>query len=371
MMRTFEKTGISRLMAGNLRSFNPLFKNLRFYPDKRSSLKSLVNPESCQKIIDKLDLKLKYPNTSNLDILDIFPGFGLLSTMINHELQPRNHVLVEEHPGCTNHYTEMKSLLETTGNTENIRFYPRNGYKWETFNDLVNKDKIIQVKDAPRDKIHDELLVVANVLSYHLSEPLFAQWLMCCAHKNWLQKYGRVRMICLIPEVTAQKFLSGPGFPKRNRTAVKRDIFTETKLIAINEIDGDNYMPDGYNFDPNLLVKDQPVVLSLDTVHPAPIRMAVVEVEPKDPVDIDVESLDYVTQILMYRSTHPLEEALRYIGPGGKEDLAPKLKHLLKVCPRDMKAEDFVDIVKVFDSWAFKPTLEERLSLNPIPLDML
>lgn len=358
-------------MASHLRSFNPLFKNLRFYPDKRSSLKSLVNAEACQSIIDKLDLRLKYPNSSNLDIIDIFPGFGLFSTMLNHELRPRNHVFIEEHPICLDHYTKVRKLLKDTNNSENIRFYARNGYKWETFNDLIHKDKIIEVKDQPRDKIHSELLVVANVLSYHLSEPLFAQWLMCCAHRNWLQRYGRVRMICVIPEVTAQKFLSGPGFPKRNRTAVKRDIFTETKLVAINEIDGDNYMPDGYNYDPNLLVKDQPVVLPLNTVHPAPTRLAVVEVEPRNTGHIDVESLDYVTQILMYRSTHPLEEALRYIGPGGKEDLSPKLTHLLKTCPRDMRAEDFIDIVEAFDFWAFKPTLEERLSLNPVSLDML
>lgn len=349
-------------MYKHLRSFNPGFKDLRFFPTKRSGLKSFINPEACQTIIDKLDLKSKYPNATNkLEIVDIFSGFGLLSTMINHELKPKTHVLIEETPACISHYETLASLSPKS----NFISYPHSGYSWDTFDKMTVDDKLIKPSFQPEDKIHNELLIVANLLSSNYGESLFAQWILCVAHKNWLQKYGRVRMICAIPEQTAQKFLAGPCFNKRNRSAIKRDIFTLTKLIAINEIEGDNYMPDGHNYDPNILIRDQPVVLPLTTIVPMPTRMAIVELEPKPTVNIDLESLDFVSQILMYRATNPLSVSLKYISPGAQEDLSPALAHLLHKAPRELTSDEFCQVVAAFDSWPFKPNLEERLSLNP------
>lgn len=352
-----------------VRSFNPLLKGLKFFPSKKSGLKSFINPESCQAIIDKLDLSAKYPNASkSLEVVDIFSGFGMLSTMINQELKPKTHVIMEDSKACIPHYEDIKLLLENDSKRPgNLIHYPQSGYTWENFDDLIKKDKLINPSFQSEDKVHDELLIVANLLSAHYGESLFAQWILCLAHKNWLQKYGRVRMICAVPEQTAQKFLSGPGFIKRNRSCIKRDIFTETKLIAINEIEGDNYMPDGYHYDPNLLVQNQPVVLPLTSIVPMPTRMAIVEVVPKPKTDIDIESLEFVTQILMYRATRPLGEALKYISPGAQEDLSPKLEHLLHKTPRELTAEDYHELITVFDAWPFKPGLEERLSLNPVP----
>ncbi|EGV60497.1 Mitochondrial transcription factor 1 [Yamadazyma tenuis] len=352
------------------RSFNPLLESVQFFPSSRSSLKSIINPQACQQIIDKLDLKKKYPKSNSLNIVDIFPGFGLFSTMINQELRPKKHILMEETKVCIPHYEGLFELLQKDKKyNDSFVLYPKNGYKWESYETMVNEDKLLEINTQSEDNIHDELLIVANMLTLTYGEAVFAQWLACSAHKNWLQKYGRVRMICVLPEVTAQKFLSGPSFFRRNRSSIKRDLFTDTKLIAINEMEGDNYAPDGYGYDPNLLVKDQPVIVPLTTIYPAPTRMAVVEVNPKQTVDINTDYLDYIAQILMYRRTHPLQEALKYLSPGAEEDLGPKLKHLLEKTPRDLTSEDFHELVKAFESWPFKPSLEERLSLNPSPDD--
>ena len=37
-------------------------------------------------------------------------------------------------------------------------------------------------------------------------ESVLAQWIKCCGHRNWLMKYGKVRMVIFAPSVSAMKF---------------------------------------------------------------------------------------------------------------------------------------------------------------------
>lgn len=352
------------------RWFNPVLKNVQFFTSKKSLIVSLIDPEPLQKILDKLDLSTKYPKSSNLEIVDIFPGFALFSSMLNYQLKPKTHVLMEDHRLAIKHYNEMFQVLEQeTGNRSNFVVYPKNGYKWDSFTSLVQQDKIIQPSVQSRDKANDELLIVANLLSARLGESLFAQWLMCTAHQNWLQKYGRVRMLCFLPEATAQKFLSGPGFTKRNRSAIKREFFSDCNLIAVTESDGDNYSPDGAGYDPNLLVKDQPVVMPLGSILPGTERAALVEVIPRKDVGVNIDVLDFVTQILMFRASQRLGDAIKYLSPGAEEYLTPKIQNIIDKIPRDLTVDEFRQILDEFEKWPFKPSVEDRMSLNPLVED--
>lgn len=352
------------------RSFNPIFKDVSFQPNIRSSLKSLINPVSCQKVLDKLELTKKYPKASqSLDVVDLFPGYGLFSTMLNYELKPNNHIIMEDAKTSHAHYKHLNELLTKNkqGHNDicNFTHYCRSGYEWASFDHLIERDKVISPKFKPRDKIHDELLVVANLVTPSFGESLMAQWIMCCGHHNWLQKYGRVKIICAIPEKTAQKFLAGPEFQKRNRSAIKRDVFTNTKLVAISEADGDSDMPDGFGYDPNVLVQDQPVILPLNTIRPLGTRIAFLEIDPKKDIKVNIDYFDYVVQVLMYRATQPLSTSLLAVGPGAGDDLLPQLSHLQHKSARDLTLDDLEEVVVAFANWPFKPTLEDRLSLNP------
>lgn len=351
------------------RSLNPaLAENfLKFgFPKYQYGYRHIVRPQPCQEIIDKLNLKKQYPNSNqSLDIIDVFSGYGLFSTMINYELKPRKHIIIEDTKENVQIWEErIRHLKEKTGNAEHFELYPHNGYNWSTFESLIKKDKLIEPKMKPRDKLHDELLIIGNLTPLKFGESLLAQWIMCSVYQNWLQKYGRIKMVCFVPDTTAQKFLSGPRFPKRNKSAIKRELFTDSKLIGLVEASGDHTIPDGNDFDPNLLVKNQPYVIPSRSILPIGALLAVMEIDPKNLPQMDFDMMEYILQILMYKSTGKLSEALAQLAPGADVDLAPKLSQtILNKCPRDLLAEEILEVFKVFDNWAFKPSLTDTIGI--------
>lgn len=348
------------------RSFNPALKSLmKELPRYQYGAKHIINPKLCQDVIDKLDLNKKYPNAQNLDIVDVFTGFGMLSTMINFELKPRNHIIIED--GKANLHVwqnRIDALKKLTNNRENFILYPHNGFNWITYDHLINRDRIITPKSLDRTKINDELLIVGNLTSSSFGESLLAQWIMCSVYRNWLQKYGRVRMICIIPEDTAQKFLSGRGFPKRNRSAIKREMFTDTKLISLVANAESGAAPEAHKYDPNVLFNDQPSKILPKSVLPSGALLSVIEIIPKNLELFDVDMLEYILQILMYKSTGRVSESLAQIAPGAEDELAPKLpQELLHKCPRDLTTEEFMSIFNIIDNWAFKPSVSDRIDI--------
>lgn len=340
------------------------FKKIGF-PKYQYGYRHIARPLVCQDILKKLDLKPEYPDLKKLDIIDIFSGFGLFSTMINYQLKPRNHIIVEEGKENVKIWKErIKYLEEKTGNSENFKLYPKNGYNWGTYESMINDDKLISPNHLLRDKPSDELLIIGNLTPLKFGESLLAQWIMCSAYRNWLQKYGRVRMVCFVPDVTAQKFLSGIHFHKRNKSAIKRELFTDSRLIAIVESLNSQFEPDGYEYDPNLLVKDQPVVIPSRAILPPNTLLAVIEIIPKDIPLLDFDLFEYILQILMYRSTGKLSEALLQFSPGALTDLGPKIPSaLLNKSPRNISKEEFLFLFDVIDKWAFKPSLVDTLGI--------
>lgn len=349
-----------------IRSFNPsLAPFMKQLPRFLYGSKLIVRSRECQEVIDRLDLRKKYPDSQNLDIIDVFTGYGLLSSMINYELKPRKHVVIEAGKANIEEWTKrINHLKETTNNKENFILYPHDGFNWATYNRLIDQDKIVTPRTVDRSKIHDELLIIGNLTSSSFGESLLAQWIMCSVYRNWLQKYGRVRMICVIPEGTAHKFLSGRGFPKRNRSAIKRQMFTDTKLIAITQILEVSSSPEGFKYDPNTLFNDQPYCISSKAILPPGTTLSVIEIEPKDLGLFDVDLLEYVLQILMYKATGRVIDSLAQIAPGAEVELAPKLSpELLEKCPRDLTTDEFMSIFEVVDNWAFKPSIADRIDI--------
>ncbi|ODV78095.1 S-adenosyl-L-methionine-dependent methyltransferase [Suhomyces tanzawaensis NRRL Y-17324] len=350
----------------SFRSFNPALSKIFLgpLPKFQYNFKHLAKPQQCQEIIDKLDLKSKYPNSANLDIIDIFSGFGLFSTMVNYELKPRNHVIIENTKVNVGHWKERIShLQETTNNKENFHLYAKDGYKWETFDDLIQKDKIVQPSYVPRDKVHDELLIIGNVTPSKFGESLLAQWIMCCIYKNWLQKYGRVRMLCFTPDVTAMKFMSGSSFHKRNKSAIKRELYTESKLVAISEPE-DFTEADGSGYDPRLIMKDQPIPLTSRSILPSNGQLALLEIVPKDISAEKYDMYEYVIRSIYFNASQKIKDSLSNIGPGAMEDLSVKLSSsILEKSARELSIDDWSEIFNVYEAWPFKPSLVDTMDI--------
>lgn len=341
-----------------LPSMNPaLLSSIGEFFVKYSGRKSVVDLETCQKVINKLDLKSKYPNSNNLSIIDVFTGEGIFSTMVNYELKPRNHVIIEKHPTGVKLWKKIINHLQSeTNNRENFVLYPQDGYNWLTYRSIFDQGYASnQIK--PRNMIHDEILLIANLTTPKSGESLFAQWIMCCGYKNWIQKYGRVRMICFIPKETAQKFLAGPGFKKRNKSSLKRDFITDTRLIAITDCEHLDE-PNGYDYDPNVLYRDQPIVIPSEATHPLKADFAIVEVIPKDFSSECLDENDFLTQCMFISKTKPIREALAYVAPGADEYLVPILpKEMIEKSAHELTTDEWKLVFDAYQKWPFKPSL--------------
>lgn len=327
--------------------------------------KNISNPAACQLVLDRLNLKEKYPTSEGkLTILDVFSGYGLFSTMLNYELKPKNHIIINNTRENHTVWTSRLAYLEkATGNAENFRYYNLDGHAWQTYDHIFKGPDAIKVETQDHLKVHDLLLIVANISSAKFGESLFAQWIMCSAYHNWVQRYGRVRMVLLVRESTTAKFLSGPNYMKRNRASLKRDLFTDTKLVAISDTQTDSLKGVGEIFDPNLLVRDQPLILPGPAVLPLGGDLSVVEVVPKDLPGLDVNALEYLTQVFMYKASNTVKESFLVLAPGADEDLSSLLPdEILKKTARQLTREDLLLIYAVYNNWAFKPSYEETIN---------
>lgn len=349
-----------------VRSLNPaLTKFIKLLPKLQHGNKHIVNKRACQDIIDRLSLHEKYPRPESLDIVDVFTGFGLFSTMINYELKPRNHVIIENGKANITEWTNRINHLKLeTGNRENFVLYPHNGFNWSTYHNLIERDKLITPQPVDRTKVNDELLIIGNLTSSSFGESLLAQWIMCSVYRNWLQKYGRVRMLCMIPDETAAKFLSGKCYHKRNKSAIKRELFTDTKLVAV-ALEGDSPSgPDGCRFDPNCLFQDQPYRITNKSILPLGASLSVIEIVPKDLEVFDVDLLEYLLQTLMYRATSVVGDSLAHISPGADDALSPLIpKDILQKSPRDLTTDDIMLMFKHLNQWPFKPTAADMFDI--------
>ena len=65
--------------------------------------------------------------------------------MLNYELKPRNHILIENKERCVTSLSSIiNKLVEETGHNSNFTLYKKDSFIWETYNDLIDKDKLIQ-----------------------------------------------------------------------------------------------------------------------------------------------------------------------------------------------------------------------------------
>lgn len=358
-----------------LRSMNPALEGLykKFtVPGHHLSYKNVISPSLCQKIIDKLDLRNKYPNShKTLDILDVSPKYGLLSSMINYELKPRNHILIEHQKEYAEKWIQMIDTLKAAKTQfkdsfdGNFQLVQKSGYPWETFTQIIEESKLITPTFQSRDHIHDELLLIAN-LSFSSGESLLAQWIMCTYYKNWIQKYGRVRMICLVPETTAIRFLSGPGSPKRNKSSIKRELFTDSNLVAVCQpVIGKKVVDPGADYDPNLLYKDQPVIISRNAISPPTGVFAVMEIAPKDNREYDLSLLEYFIQNLMLRSNAKSLDVMEQFCPGISKFMEGKIpKNILETKSKNLLLDEMMLLFERLNDFPFKPDEVDRIQFS-------
>ncbi|KKZ67056.1 hypothetical protein EMCG_07227 [[Emmonsia] crescens] len=193
----------------------------------------------CDDILQRLGPSLK--KHSSCDIIDVFPGAGLLSAKLHNYLKPRRHLLIEPN---TNYYQSfLKPLTEE----------PHSRYKhlpWDPL-DLKTYDDIFQQGHLPEQTkrppvwsrgsgctTNDTLLVLANMTAkpqYGKTYTLLLRYLEACFDQTLFHRYGLVRVIALLSSDDAEVLLPRVVSRRRRSAAI-----AEAACTDITEVAGDS-----------------------------------------------------------------------------------------------------------------------------------
>ena len=297
------------------------------------------------KIFDKLDITKTYKNPKKLKVLDLYPGVGVQSAMFYNRYSPQQYSMMERR-------SSLYKFLQANFKDSPLQILKRDPYDWSTYLHLIDEERLFVPEVQPSDRINDSFLTVANVTGEG-SEGLIMQWLSCIGNKNWLYRFGKMKMLLWMPSTTARKLLARPSMRSRSKCSVVREAFTDTKLIAISDRD------ELKGFDSKCLEEWDPIVFSAADIWPTKGKpIALVEMDPTD-FDFDVENWDYVTRHLMILKRTPLNIVMDSLGHGGQLYFNSRItdKELLKKCPIDLTNDEFIYITKLFTEWPFKPDI--------------
>ncbi|CAL9731884.1 mitochondrial transcription factor 1 [Monosporozyma unispora] len=322
----------------------------------------LINQTICDKIFTKLQLDKTYPNNlKDLKVLDLYPGPAVQSAVFNNRFTPKQHLLMESRKS----FAEFQDrYLIPYDNSNHLTMIRKDPYDWSSFTDLIDKEKKFQPEVQSRNHIHNEFLIMGNVTEKKY-EGLIIQWLNCLGYKNWLMKFGNVKMLLWLPTQTAVKLLALPGTKHRNKCSLYLEAFANTNIVALSHSE---HIKD---FDKKLIEKSSPVLIdNSDAIFPINSKDAItlLEINPKDHA-IDVDTWDYVTKQLMILRGTPLLDAVESLGHGAREYYLEKLtdKSLMERCPATFTYDEFLYIIKLFKAWPFKPDI--YLELYDIKID--
>lgn len=318
----------------------------------------LVNPTVCDRIFSKLQLNTVYPNDChNLKVLDLYPGPGLTSVIFNNKFTPKQHCLMD----VRNSYVDFQDrYLIPYNNGNKLTLIRKDPYDWSSYTDLIEKERQLDPGFQNKSHLHNEFLIMANVTERKY-EGLIIQWLSCLGYKNWLMKYGNVKMLLWLPTHTAIKLLALPGTKHRNKCSLYLEAFADTNLVAFSK--SSTVIQD---FDPTLIKRCDPIFIDdpndIFPGNPSDESITLLEINPKDH-NIDIDTWDYVTKQLMILRRTPLVDAVESLGHGAREYYLETIKdkQLMNRCPVTFTFEEFEYITQLFINWPFKPNIYTEL----------
>lgn len=305
----------------------------------------LLNPLLHEQIFDKLKLEQTYKNFQEVKVLDLYPGPAQQAAIFYNRYKPKQYALLENRPDFSKHLKEefYASPLEV---------FESNPYEWSSYTDLIDKTRQFVPEKQPLTHINDKFMVTAN-LTNHAHEGLLMQWFACIGNRNWLQRFGRVKMLLWVPTSAAAKLLATPGSHLRSKCSVVREAFTDTKLIALTDT------KERELFGKSEFERYNPILFAnSDAWQIRDKGIALLEINPNHH-NIDLDNWDYVTKHLLILRKTPLTESLNCLGHGGKDYFNQKIqdKGFLNKTPGDLTNYEFLYLTDLFDKWPFKPDI--------------
>lgn len=176
-----------------------------------------------------------YQKSPNLTIVDGYAGYGWFSAALYNTLRPKRHHLLEP----SKYGVEpMKRLVAE--DPEVFRYSDQDPFQWKAYHHIY-KEIPKGYKPNPSEPSRD-FLFVAN-LAYIGGESLAYQYLLTILHRNWLQRYGRVRMLLWMSSAGAEKLTDGLRSvamqQKARRTISEDETVQEARQQAAKELEGE------------------------------------------------------------------------------------------------------------------------------------
>ncbi|KAJ5572971.1 hypothetical protein N7450_009955 [Penicillium hetheringtonii] len=178
----------------------------------------------CQRLSPFLQKRDKNGQRLPLDILDLWPGAGLLSSKINDLLQPRRHILLEPALKSFGQFLEPLAASKSCYTLEQMDVYSQNNWP-SVIKRLLPEQKPLKSKIAGEMKNNDTLLVLANpaapnsILNHYTPARWWGAVMEDCLNQAGFHEYGSVRILALMPQVEA-KIVLPQTMADRNRPAL-------------------------------------------------------------------------------------------------------------------------------------------------------
>ncbi|OAX85005.1 hypothetical protein ACJ72_00630 [Emergomyces africanus] len=206
-----------------------------FYQPRSHIASSLL----CDDILQRLGPSLK--RHSSCDVIDVFPGAGLLSAKLHNHLKPRRHLLIE--PNANYYESFLKPLTEEPDSR--FKHLPWDPLDLKTYDDLFQLGHLPeQAKRPPASSLgsgcatNDTLLVLANMTvkpQYGKPYTLLLRYLEACFDQTLFHRYGLVRVIALLSSDDAEVLLPRVVSRRRRSAAI-----AEAACAEITEVAGDS-----------------------------------------------------------------------------------------------------------------------------------
>ncbi|CAO1631169.1 unnamed protein product [Sympodiomycopsis kandeliae] len=204
----------------------------------------LTHKDTISKFVDRMGLdELSAANGGKkVTVIEAVPGAGT----ITRELLSRSsvgQVIALEEQAKFRHWTEGLAEDPTVVDSERrtakdkLHVLGQSGYDWATLDKLEEKGHLKDFKpiryqsSAEAQGPPPPLVFVAQLPNSVLGDQFFVQIMSAAAYGGWLFKYGRVKIICVIPETMARKALAPPKVQERAKISVLSRVISHCKIL--------------------------------------------------------------------------------------------------------------------------------------------
>ncbi|KAF8423860.1 hypothetical protein EV426DRAFT_717279 [Tirmania nivea] len=194
----------------------------------------IINEELVREILGRED----WSEWRGCQIVDMNPGFGLFSRVLNELVQPSKHILLEPYQSFNDVLTERMITNSPTPSCTTT-LLNLDGYDWASYDKLITEGHLVPIVVPHEEGVNKSILFVANLLMKGLDgERFLTQIIEHIGSNHWIHRYGRIRMLVWVPDSGKARVMPRK-FKDRTRMGVITDIAAEVKELAGEEVPDD------------------------------------------------------------------------------------------------------------------------------------